>query len=97
MNRAEERALEAMRKELASQRVPELPWDDMERELLAKLDEAPMTSQPRSLSMHASTTFPLRACEIRDRNLPAWAFWYSRLLRLSAFSGWQCHARVDPS
>jgi hypothetical protein len=46
---AEERALETMRKELASQRVPDLPWDDMERELLAKLDEAPMTSHPRSL------------------------------------------------
>jgi hypothetical protein len=48
-SRAEERALETMREELASQRVPDLPWDDMERELLAKLDEAPMTSQPRSL------------------------------------------------
>lgn len=46
---SEERALEAMRKELATERVPDLPWDDMERELLAKLEEAPMTSHPRSL------------------------------------------------
>lgn len=45
----EERALEVMRKELASQRVPDLPWNDMERDLLARLDEAPMTSHPRSL------------------------------------------------
>jgi len=47
--RAEERALEVMRKNLASERMPDLPWDKMERELMARLDEAPMTSQPRSL------------------------------------------------
>ena len=48
-NRSEERALEVMRKELASERMPELPWNDMERELMARLDDAPMTAQPRSL------------------------------------------------
>ncbi len=46
---SEERALEVMRKELASERMPELPWDDMERDLMARLDDAPMTSLPRSL------------------------------------------------
>lgn len=46
---SEERALEIMRKELASERLPELPWDDMERELMARLDDAPITSLPRSL------------------------------------------------
>ncbi len=49
IQRSEERALEVMRKQLASEPVPDLPWDKMERELMARLDEAPMTSQPRSL------------------------------------------------
>ena len=48
-SRSEERALEVMRKELAAEPVPELPWNKMERELLARLDEPPMTSHPRSL------------------------------------------------
>lgn len=48
-HQSEERALEVMRKELAAQNGPELPWDKMERELMARLDDAPMTSQPRSL------------------------------------------------
>jgi len=48
-HQSEERALEFMRKELASERVPDLPWNDMERELMARLDDAPMTSHPRSL------------------------------------------------
>lgn len=47
--RAEERALEIMRKELAAERMPDLPWDSMERDLMARLDEAPMTSHPKSL------------------------------------------------
>lgn len=46
---SEERALEIMRKELASERMPDLPWDKMERELMARLDDAPMTSHPKSL------------------------------------------------
>lgn len=48
-HRSEERALEVVRKELAAERVPDLPWDKMERELMARLDDAPMTAQPRSL------------------------------------------------
>ena len=48
-HRSEERALEVMRKQLASERTPDLPWDKMERELMARLDDAPMTAQPRSL------------------------------------------------
>jgi hypothetical protein len=49
---SEERALEVMRKELASERPPELPWDQMERDLMARLDDAPITSLPRSLDAH---------------------------------------------
>lgn len=37
-NEPEERALEVMRKELAAEETPSLPWDAMERELLAKLE-----------------------------------------------------------
>jgi hypothetical protein len=46
---SEERALEIMRKELASERMPDLPWAKMERELMARLDDAPMTAHPKSL------------------------------------------------
>lgn len=50
--RASERALEVMRKELAAERLPDLPWDSMERDLMARLDEEPMTSHPKSLEAH---------------------------------------------
>lgn len=49
---SEDRALEIMRKELASERMPDLPWDKMERELMARLDDAPLTTIPKSLEAH---------------------------------------------
>ncbi|UQA58786.1 FecR family protein [Polyangium aurulentum] len=42
-----ERALEGMRRSLAEEPVPELPWDAMEQRLLARIDEAEAAS-PRA-------------------------------------------------
>lgn len=82
-DRSEERALEVMRKELASEPVPDLPWADMERSLLARLDEPPMTSHPRSLDAHVDD---VPVSSLRFVRMPFVRIGYVALAAAAAFA-----------